>query len=140
MEILCYKPWERSCWWNWWQRWGLVWAKVISKGGDRIIFQSSNDFPKAAEQLLNKTEVIHISQEEISSRTSEVIDWSLVKSLSLGLCKNNIHIHNDVYKVQEFKHYGSKKVAELSYKTDESVKLTTGGFILFTVIFLILFS
>ena len=54
--------------------------------------QSSNDFSKAAEQLLNKTEVIHISQEEISSRISEVIDWSLKKSQLLGLGKKNIHI------------------------------------------------
>ena len=33
-----------------------------------VIFQSSNDFSKAAQQLLNKTEAIHISQEGISSR------------------------------------------------------------------------
>ena len=41
----------------------LVLAKVMSKRDDRIIVQSSNDFSKASEQLLNKTEVIHISQE-----------------------------------------------------------------------------
>ena len=40
-------------------------AKVASKEDDKIIVQSWNQFPKAAEQLLNKTEVIHISQEEI---------------------------------------------------------------------------
>ena len=37
----------------------------MSKGGDRIIAQSLNDFSKAAEHLLNKTEVIQISQEKI---------------------------------------------------------------------------
>ena len=42
----------------------LVLLKVMSKGNDRIIVQLSNDFSKAAEQLLHKTEVIHISQEE----------------------------------------------------------------------------
>ena len=40
-------------------------AKVMRKGHSRIIVQSSNDFLKSTEQLLNKTEVIHISQEEI---------------------------------------------------------------------------
>ena len=40
----------------------LVSAKVMSKGDDRIILQSSTDFSKAAEQLLNKTEMILISQ------------------------------------------------------------------------------
>ena len=40
----------------------LVYAKVMGKEDNRIIVQSSNDFSKAAEQLLNKTEVIHISQ------------------------------------------------------------------------------
>ena len=47
----------------------------MSKGGDRIILQSSTDFSKAAEQLLNKTEMIHNSQQEISSRILEIIDW-----------------------------------------------------------------
>ena len=45
----------------------------MSKGDERITVQSSNDFSKAAEQLLNKTEVTLISQEEISSGISEVI-------------------------------------------------------------------
>ena len=61
----------------------------MSKGDYRIIVQSSNDFSKAAGRLLNKTEVIHISQEEISSRTSDVIDWILTKTQSLGLGKND---------------------------------------------------
>ena len=33
----------------------LVLAKVMWKGDDRNIAQSSNDFSKVAEQLLNKT-------------------------------------------------------------------------------------
>ena len=47
----------------------------MSKEDDRIIVQSPNDFSKAAEQLLNKTEMIHNSQQEISSRILEIIDW-----------------------------------------------------------------
>ena len=53
----------------------LVWAKVMSKEDDRIIVQLPTDFSKAAEQLLKKTEMIHNSQQEISSRILEVIDW-----------------------------------------------------------------
>ena len=41
----------------------LVCAKVMSKATDRVIVQLSNYYSKAGEQLLNKTEVIHISQE-----------------------------------------------------------------------------
>ena len=70
----------------------LVLVKVLTKGDDGIILQLSNYFSKAAEHLLHKTEVIYISQEEISSRISEIIDWSLIKLQSLALCTNNIHI------------------------------------------------
>ena len=83
--------------------------------------------------------MIHISQENISSTISEIIDWSLIKSQSLGLCKNNIHIV-DGYTVQAFKHSGDEKVTEFFYKTDESIKLEVGGCILFAVILLTLFS
>ena len=38
----------------------------------------------------------------------------------------------------QFKHSGSEKVAEFSYNTDESIKLTTAGCILFNVILLFL--
>ena len=47
----------------------------MSKEDDRIIVQLPTDFSKAAEQLLKKTEMIHNSQQEISSRILEVIDW-----------------------------------------------------------------
>ena len=112
----------------------------MSKGDGRIIVQSWNDFSKPAEQLLNNTEVIHISQEEISSGTSEIIDWSLIKLESLGLRTNNILIVTctDEYAVQTFKHSGGEKVAEFSYKTDENVKSAIDGCILFTVILFIL--
>ena len=50
---------------NLFKRPALICAKVMSKGNNKIIIQSSNYFSKAAEQLLNKTEVIHISQEDI---------------------------------------------------------------------------
>ena len=77
--------------------------KVLSQGDDRIIVQPSNDFSKAGEQLLNKPEEIHISQEEISSTISEVIDWGLITQ-SLDLVKNNIYIvtYNDGYKFGAF--------------------------------------
>ena len=39
----------------------------------------------------------------------------------------------------QFRHSGGEKVAEFSNKTDESIKLATGGCIIFTVILLILF-
>ena len=79
--------------------------------------------------------VILISQEEVSSRISEVIDWSLIKSESLTLCKN-IHIvtYNNGYTVQAFKHSGGEKVAGLSCKTDESIKSLRGGYIFFIAI------
>ena len=81
----------------------------MSKGYDRIIVQSSNDSSKAAEQLLNKTEKIHISQEEISLWI-QVIDWSLIKLQPLGIRKNNIHIVtcNDGYIVKVIEHSGSE--------------------------------
>ena len=59
---------------------------------------------------------------------------------SLDLCKNNIYIVtcNDGYTIQAFKHSGGEKATEIPYETDGSVKLTTGGCILFTAIYLIL--
>ena len=75
--------------------------------------------------------MIHILQEEIFSRISEIIDWSLIKLESLVLHKENIHIVpcNDGYipTVQAFKHSSSEKVTEFSYKTDEIIKSLTGG-------------
>ena len=65
-------------------------AKVKSKRAEIIIIQASDNFSKAAEQPIDKAEVIHISQEEISSRISEVIDWSLIKSELLAVCKKNV--------------------------------------------------
>ena len=70
----------------------LFCAKVKIKRVERIIIQAWDNFSKAAEQPLDKAEVIHISQEEISSRISEVIDWGLIKLELLALCKNNVHI------------------------------------------------
>ena len=100
----------------------------------QIIFQKQQ-----SSYCTNKTEVIHILQEEIFSRISEVIGWSLIKSESLGL-HNNIHIvickHG--YAAQVFKHSGGEKGAEFSYKTNESIKSAAGTCILFTGILLIL--
>ena len=58
----------------------LVLMKVMSKGDDRIIVQ------------LYTKQMIHISQEKVPSRISEVIDWIVIKSQSHGLGKSNIHI------------------------------------------------
>ena len=58
----------------------LVLMKVMSEGDDRIIVQ------------LYTKQMIHISQEKVPSRISEVIDWIVIKSQSHGLCKSNIHI------------------------------------------------
>ena len=76
----------------------------MSIGCERINVQLSNYFSKAAEHLLNKTEVIHVSQEEISSRILEAIDCSRIKSESLGLCKSNSQIVacTDGYGIQAF--------------------------------------
>ena len=84
--------------------------------------------------------MILFTQEQISSRISEVVDWSLIKAQSLCLIKNNIHIvtFKDGYTVQAFRHSGGKKVAEF-YKTDESIKSTAGGCIFFNVFLLIRF-
>ena len=82
----------------------MVWGKVTSKGDYRIIVPSANDFSGATEQSINEQKQFTFLQEEISSRISEVIDWSLINSQSLGLFKNNIHIFtcNDGYAVQTF--------------------------------------
>ena len=64
----------------------LLCAKVKSKWAKIIIIHSSDDFSKAAEQPLDKAEVIQISREEIFSRISEVIDWSLIKLELLAVC------------------------------------------------------
>ena len=36
MGILCHKPWEMSCWWNWWQSQGFT----ISNGIDWSLIKS----------------------------------------------------------------------------------------------------
>ena len=45
----------------------LVRSKVMSQGDNRIVVQLSQDFANVAKKLLHKTEVFHISQEEIHS-------------------------------------------------------------------------
>ena len=92
----------------------LVWAKVMSKGMTELVIKW---FSKAAEQLLNKTEVIHTSQEEISSKIS-VIDWSLIKSQWLGVGKNNIHIvtSNNGNTVQAFWWWKSGRILQDRWK------------------------
>ena len=70
----------------------LVRSKVMSQGDDGIVVQSSWDFVNAAQKLLNKTEVFHISEEEIIAKLPGLADWNFTDSTSLGLRKNNIHI------------------------------------------------
>ena len=83
---------------------------------------------------------MHVSQEEISSRISEVIDRSWIKPGSLGLHNNNIHIVicNDGHTVQAFLNFCAEKVTKFSFKADESIKLATYAFSLFTAILSIL--
>ena len=90
---------------------------------------SHKRFFKNSRAATKQTELIHISQEEISSRISEVIDSSLIKRQSLCLLKNNIRIviYNDGYTIQAF--HGGKNVAEFSYKTNEGVKSAIGVFL-----------
>ena len=52
----------------------LVCSKVMSQGDDRIEVQSSWDFVNAAQKLLHKTEVFHISQEEIIVKLPDLVD------------------------------------------------------------------
>ena len=84
--------------------------------------------------------MILFTQEQVSSRISEVVDWSLIKAQSLFLFKNNIHIvtFNAGYTGQAFRHSGGKKMAEFC-KTDESIKSIAGGCIFFNVLLLIRF-
>ena len=93
------------------------------------------DFSKAAERLPNKPELVLFTREEIFSRTSENIDWSLIKTQSLSLLKNNIHIVpcNDGFTVQAFGHSSGEKVVEFC-KTDESIKSAKGVCIFYNVI------
>ena len=52
----------------------LVRSKVVSQRDDRIVVQSSRDFANAAKKLLHKTEVFHISQEEIIAKVPDLVD------------------------------------------------------------------
>ena len=62
----------------------LVWVKVTSKVDDRIIVQSSNDFSKAAEQLLNKQKWFTFHRKKFAQ---EFIDCSLRKTTITGSAK-----------------------------------------------------
>ena len=58
---------------------------IMSKGDDRIIVQSSKDFANAAMQLLHKTKVFHISQEDIAAKLPDIVNWDDTKATLLGL-------------------------------------------------------
>ena len=51
----------------------LVLLKVMSKGDDRIIVQISNNFSKAAEQLLHKTEVITFHRKKFHHKYQKLL-------------------------------------------------------------------
>ena len=70
----------------------LISQKVMNKGDDRIIVQSSKDFANAAMQVLGKTKVFNVSQEEIAVKLIDIVNWDDTKATPLGLWKNNIHI------------------------------------------------
>ena len=46
----------------------------MSQGDDGIVVQSSWDFVNAAQKLLSKTEVFHISEEEIIAKLPGLAD------------------------------------------------------------------
>ena len=97
----------------------LVRSKVMSQGDDHIVVQSSWDFANAAQKLLHKTEVFHISHEEIIAKLPDLVDWNFTDSTSVGLRKNNIHIINccDGSTVSTYKHAKDQKVREITYGT-----------------------
>ena len=114
----------------------LLCSKVMSQGYDRIVAQSSRDFENAAQKLIHKTEIFHISQEEIIAKVPDLVGWNFTDLASLGLRKNNIHIIKccDGSTVSTYKHARDHKVGEITYgtQTNTLVNQTTQECILFT--------
>ena len=71
-------------------------------------------------QLLDKTKVFHISQEERSSKLPDIINWDDTKATPSGLRKNNIYIPQwaDGITVSFYTHAG--RSGEISYERNFS--------------------
>ena len=112
----------------------LVRSKVMSQGDDRIVVQSSWNFANAAQKLLHKTEVFHISQEEIIANLPDLVDWSFIDLTSLGLRENNIHIIK-CCDGSTYKHAQDQKLKEITYgtQTNPLVNQMTKQCILFII-------
>ena len=106
----------------------------MSQGDDRIVVQSSWNFANAAQKLLHKTEVFHISQEEIIANLPDLVDWSFIDLTSLGLPENNIHIIK-CCDGSTYKHAQDQKVKEITYgtQTNPLVNQMTKQCILFII-------
>ena len=102
-----------------------------------MVVQSSQDFTNAAKELLHKTEVFHISQEEIIAKVPDLVDLNFTDATSLGLRKNNIHIIKccDGSTVSTYKHAQDHKVGKITYGTQPNtlVNPTNQECILFTI-------
>ena len=96
----------------------------MSKSDDRIIMKSSKDFAVAAMQLLDKTKVFHISQEELAAKLPDIVSWDDIKVTPLGLRKNNIHILQcaDGITVSFYRHATRGRSGEISYERNISKK------------------
>ena len=72
----------------------IVRQKVMSKNRDRIIVQNSKDFAAAAGTLLEKTTVIHMSTEEITTKIEELISWDNTAAVP-GILNKHIVSYTD---------------------------------------------
>ncbi|KAK6171642.1 hypothetical protein SNE40_018088 [Patella caerulea] len=61
----------------------------MSKGPNRVVVQSSKDFADAATSLLNKTTVIHISQEHIDNKIKQLVSWEETMAIP-GIKKSHV--------------------------------------------------
>ena len=105
----------------------LVLVKVMSEGDERIIVHLSNIFQTQQSSYYTKQKKFHQEYEKLFTGSEKI-------TITGSVQEQYPHRYNDGYTVQPFKHSGGEKVA------DESVKSTTDGCILFTVILLNLFS
>ena len=83
----------------------------MSQGDDRIVVQLSWDFANAAQKLLHKTEVFHISQEEIIAKLPDLVDgilqirlpWVFIRttSISLNVVMDPLFQHTNMQKIKK---------------------------------------
>lgn len=89
----------------------IVRTEVISKKTEGTVGQSSKDFARTAGRLLNKTTVIHISQEEIDERINEMAPWNDVAGFP-GIMKMHVACCNPINgKIQLYENALAEKAA-----------------------------